>query len=529
MSPARPWPFGSTPHICVSLAEPTVAALREQFDHLAGADLVEIRLDVLDAWHDLKPETLADMVTNCPVPVGFTLRPMWQEGGFDGDESSRRHLLETAATTGAAFIDVELDAEWVTDFLDDAECPVVISHHWNSTRPADLLEKVTRIGELAPSMAKLVAIAEVPSDALPLLNAGERLIASGQPATCFCMGEAGKASRLLAAGQGAALVYAAASAGREVAAGQWSLRELVDEFQVNGWRQGTSLCGLIGHPITHSLSPAIFNAVFQERGLNFAYVPVAGEDLDAVLDLVIGMGFRGLSVTMPFKDEIASRSVRQDDLVTAIGAANTVVFEGDGFVAYNTDGDALVAALAPVQPAETSRIAVIGAGGAARAGASALVAAGAAVTILNRTKARAQEAAELSGCSSGGLEQLEGGGFDIIVNATPVGMQGTPMAESMPFPPEWLNGREVVLDMVYRPPTTPLLRQAAKRGCTIIEGLEMFIRQAAAQYRLLIDDPGVKPLDAMRNVAERLLVNDRVTGKDIVGGGTDDARPRRSP
>ena len=172
---------------------------------------------------------------------------------------------------------------------------------------------------------------------------------------------------------------------------------------------------------------------------------------------------------------------------------------------------------------------MIGAGGAARAGASALVAAGAAVTILNRTKARAQEAAELSGCSSGGLEQLEGGGFDIIVNATPVGMQGTPMAESMPFPPEWLNGREVVLDMVYRPPTTPLLRQAAKRGCTIIEGLEMFIRQAAAQYRLLIDDPGVKPLDAMRNVAERLLVNDRVTGKDIVGGGTDDARPRRSP
>jgi len=296
--------------------------------------------------------------------------------------------------------------------------------------------------------------------------------------------------------------------GNEVAAGQWSLRELVDEFQMNRWQQGTRLCGLIGHPISHSLSPAIFNAAIQEQGLDVAYIPVAGEDLDAVLDLVSEMDFQGLSVTMPFKDEIALRSTRQDDLVTTVGAANTVVFEDGGFVAYNTDGSALVEALATVRPVEMARIAVVGAGGAARAGASALVAAGAAVTILNRTEARAKEAAELSRCSGGGLEQLEVGDFDIIVNATPVGMQGTPMAESTPFPPEWLTGREVVLDMVYRPPTTPLLRHATERGCTTIEGLEMFIRQAAAQYRLLMDDPDAEPLDAMRNVAERLLMNE---------------------
>ena len=521
MSPAPRWPFGPDTRVCVSLAEPNAAALRQQFGRLDGADLVEIRLDALDARNDLEPQTLADLVAGCPLPVGFTLRPAWQGGGFEGDESGRRRSIEHAAAAGAAFVDVELDAEWVTDFLQRAGCPVIVSHHWDSTRPPDLPEKVARIRELAPSMAKLVATADVPSDALPLLGAGEQLIASGQPATCFCMGEAGKASRLLAAGRGAALVYAAVAVGSEVAAGQWPLRELVEELRVSGWRRGTGLCGLIGHPIGHSLSPAIFNAVFQERGLDVAYVPVAGEDLDAVLDLVIGMGFRGLSVTMPFKDEIASRSARRDQIVTATGAANTVLFEDDGLAAYNTDGAAVVAALAGVGPVETARIAVVGAGGAARAGAAALVGAGASVTIFNRTEARAREAAELAGASSAGLEQLEGGGFDIVINATPVGMQGTPMAESTPFPPEWLSGREVVFDMVYRPRTTPLLRQAAKRGCRTIEGLEMFVRQAAAQYRLLTGDPGVEPLDMMRDVVERLLVDDRVAAQEATDGGTD--------
>ena len=502
------WPFGSDTRICVSLGEPNTAALREQFDHLEGADLVEIRLDALDTLHDLTREALTDLVMNSPVPVGFTLRPMWQDGGFDGDESDRRRFLEEASISGAAFIDVELDTEWAADFLDDAQCPVVASHHWNSARPSDLSQKVERIGKLAPSMAKLVATAEVPSDSLPLLSAGEQLIMSGQPATCFCMGEAGKASRLLAAGQGAALVYAAASVGNEVAAGQWSLRELVDEFQMNRWQQGTRLCGLIGHPISHSLSPAIFNAVIQEQGLDVAYIPIAGGNLDAALDLAREMDFQGLSVTMPFKDEIALLSTRQDDLVATVGAANTVVFEDDGFVAYNTDGSALVDALATVRPVERAKIAMVGAGGAGRAGASALIAAGAAVTIVNRTEAHAKEAAELCSCSGGGLQRLEVDDFDIIVNATPVGMRGTPLAESTPFPPKWLSGREVVLDMVYRPPNTPLLREAIERGCTTIQGLEMFIRQAAAQYRLLMGDPGVEPLRAMRNAAEKLLTNE---------------------
>ncbi|SVC07055.1 uncharacterized protein METZ01_LOCUS259909, partial [marine metagenome] len=110
------WPFGSDTRICVSLDGPNTAALREQFDHLEGADLVEIRLDALDTLHDLTREALTDLVMNSPVPVGFTLRPMWQDGGFDGDELDRRRFLEEAAASGAAFIDVELDAEWVADF-----------------------------------------------------------------------------------------------------------------------------------------------------------------------------------------------------------------------------------------------------------------------------------------------------------------------------------------------------------------------------------------------------------------------------
>ena len=521
MSAASVWPFGPRTKICVSLAETDTGKLADRFGALDGADLAEIRLDALDAPGELTASAVAALVDRCPVPVGFTLRPVWQGGAFEGDEQERRVLLEQAAASGAAFVDVELEADWVADYLERSPCPVIVSHHWSIAQPGDVAEKVARAAALAPSMAKLVGIADVPSDALPLLSAADELIGAGQPATCFCMGVAGRASRLLAAARGAALVYAAPAAGSEVAAGQWALRELVDELRIGGWRPATALCGLIGHPIGHSLSPAIFNAVFQERGLDFAYVPVAGQDLDRVLELVAAMGFRGLSVTMPFKDEIAARSARRDDLVEATGAANTVLFEEDGLASYNTDGGAVVAALAAVMPLESARVAVVGAGGAARAAAAALVRVAAGVTIFNRTEARARQAAELVGVSAAALAELEHGGFDVVINATPVGMQGSPAAGDTPFPAEWLSGREVVFDMVYRPRLTPLLRQATARGCTTVEGLEMFVRQAAAQYRLLTGDPGDEPLDTIRGVVERLLGNDRLASHNNDDGGIE--------
>ena len=539
MSPAR-WPYGPQCRICVSLAESSPARLRQRLAQLAqlakldSADLVEIRLDALAPEHQPSPALLGELVAASPVPVGFTLRPLFQGGAFAGDEGARRLVLEQAAAAGAGFVDVELEADWVGEFVAASACPVVVSHHWEAA-PVGLEACVDRAHALAPAMIKLVATALSPDDALPLLHAGQRLRDAGQPATCFCMGAAGAVSRLLAAGQGAALIYAALESGREVAAGQWPLRRLVGELGVSHWQPGTRFCGLIGDPIGRSLSPVIFNAVLRERGMNMAYVPVAGGDLDAVLRLLTGAGFRGVSVTMPFKEEMGTRAAQREPLVEATGAANTVVFGADGWSAFNTDGRAVADALAAVRPVAGARIVVVGAGGAARAAVVALTDAGAVVSVVNRTVSRAEEVAALVGADFGAIETLQQGGFDVVINATPVGMvpvgmvagggdgigpTTAPQPNATPFPTAWLSGDEIVFDMIYRPRRTALLRQAAERGCTTIEGLEMFVRQAAAQYRHLTGDKGDEPLASMRLAADRVLVEDEAQNP------THDGTPR---
>ncbi len=504
-----PWPYDRC-QICVSLGAPDPAALGAKMSGVDGADLIEVRLDTLDDPQALSADDLQGIVTASPVPVGFTLRPQWQNGGYVGDEAERRALLEIAAASGAAFVDVELDAGWVEDFLAAAKCPVVVSHHWEDRHPADLDVRIEQVRRLRPSVAKLVGTAESPVEALPLLRAGRALAQGGQRATCFCMGEGGAASRLLAVGAAGAIMYAAPSSAAAVAPGQWTVDRLVNELRVPGWGTATGFCGLVGHPIQHSLSPAIFNAVFQDRGVDMAYVPLAGAKLAPVVELAEQIAMRGLSVTMPFKEEMAGRCVELDPLAEKIGAVNTVVATAAGWVGYNTDATAIMEATATVaEVSGASVVALVGAGGAARAAAVAFRHAGAEVTVFNRTAERAAAVAQLAGAASAPLEQLAERTYDIVINATPAGMQGGGAAAETPFPVEWLEGKEVVVDMVYRPRRTVLLREAAARGCTTVDGLEMFVRQAAAQYRLLTGNPSIEPLDGLRAAALEALRENR--------------------
>ena len=175
MSPAPAWPHGRRPRVCVSLAESDPEALRGAFEMIGAADLAEIRLDAL-ADSSLDTRALADLVATCPVPVGFTLRPTWQGGAYVGAEADRRYLLGQAAEAGAAFVDIELDAEWAADFIDSSRCPVIVSHHWLESPAVDLEERVRRARDIGASVVKLVGTAVVPTDALPLLRAGRQLV-----------------------------------------------------------------------------------------------------------------------------------------------------------------------------------------------------------------------------------------------------------------------------------------------------------------------------------------------------------------
>lgn len=502
-----PWPWERT-RICVSVAAPDRATLRASLRRAGGAHLVEVRLDALRCAAALDDAGLRELVDAGPVPVGFTCRPAWQGGGFSGEEPERRRLLHRAAAAGAAFVDVEHQTPWAGELLESSPAPVILSHHWQDPSPADLDSRARDMAGMRPALVKLVSPAVRADDALPLLRAGRRLVESGQPATAFCMGETGRASRVLAASYGAGLIYAALSGDEVVAPGQWTVEELRQTIRLPQWKTATVACGLVGHPIGHSLSPAVFNAAFGASDHDMGYVPVVSAELDPALGLASGWGFRGLSVTMPFKMEAARHCHRLDPLAEAIGAVNTLTASPEGWVGHNTDAEAVIEALGSRIALDGARVALVGAGGAARAAAVALGRSGVEVTIVNRTVERAERLAAAVGGRHGALDDLESQDFDAVINATPVGMSGTGTEGETPFPCAWLRGVEVVFDMVYRPLETALLRGASSRGCRTVDGLEMFLAQAAAQYRLWTDDRSEAPLVAMREAARVRLGQD---------------------
>lgn len=494
---------GSGCRICVSVARGRFEALPAAIAAAAAADLVEVRLDALEDPDACDGDALAGLVKASPVPVGFTCRPVWQGGGYRGGEADRRALLERAGISGAAFVDVEAEADWAVEFLSSCPAPVLLSHHWQQVRPRDVSRRAGSMLQLRPAVVKLVAPAATAADALPLLRAGARLVQQGQAATAFCVGETGRASRLLVAAYGGALTYAAAEGGQEVAEGQWPLSFLREEIRLGRWRRGFRCCGLLGHPVGHSLSPRIFNAAFAAAGQPLGYLPVASASLEPALKLADGWGFQGLSVTMPFKEEAAAACATLSPEARTIGAVNTLVATSGGWAGHNTDAPGVLEAIRSVLPVAERRVAVVGAGGAARAATVALAGAGARVAVLNRTPERAAAVAALVGGESGPLEELRRGAFDVVVHATPVGMAGGEAPSATAFPVEWLRGTELVFDLVYRPRTTPLLQQASARGCKVLDGLEMFVRQAAAQYRLWAGTE--PPVGVLRRAAEEAL------------------------
>jgi shikimate dehydrogenase len=263
------------------------------------------------------------------------------------------------------------------------------------------------------------------------------------------------------------------------------------------------VAAVIGHPVEHSLSPALHNAAFAAAGLDWTYVAfdVAPGAAAAALEAMRTLGLGGLSVTMPHKEDIAAAV---DDLAPAAAAlrsVNTVVRGADGrLVGHSTDGDGFVAWLAASGvTVGGATVAVLGAGAAARSVVDALGRAGAAdIVVINRTPARAVDAAELAPAGRVGAF-TEVATAQVVVNATSVGM-GT---AELPLDPALLQPHQVVADLVYHPLETPLLRSAAAAGCQVVDGLGMLVHQAVLQQVLWT---GVRPDPAvMRTAAETEL------------------------
>ena len=268
----------------------------------------------------------------------------------------------------------------------------------------------------------------------------------------------------------------------------------------------TTVVGVIGDPVAHSLSPRLHNVAFAALGLDWVSVGfrVAKGNAAAALDGVRALGLKGLSVTMPHKDDVAAHVDRLTPMADRLGAVNCVTNVDGSLTGDNTDGRGLVAALrrgGHFDP-RGHRCLVVGAGGAARSVIAALADAGAAeVVVVNRTRARAETAAALAGSVGRVGEAADAGHCDLVVNATPTGMAGSSGSSGSSAPDQWaldpglLGSHPLVVDLVYHPAVTPWLEAARSQGAEVLNGMGMLVHQAALQLEEWTGQE--PPVDAM--------------------------------
>jgi 3-dehydroquinate dehydratase/shikimate dehydrogenase len=288
------------------------------------------------------------------------------------------------------------------------------------------------------------------------------------------MGEPGLVTRVCAARFGAPWAYAGALAGP----GQVSVERMRREFRFGSIGADTTLYGLFGQPVSHSLSPAMHNAALAELGLDAVYLPLAGSDVDDCLRFAEGFSLAGASVTAPFKSALLGRLAARDAEADRAQAVNTIRPVPGGWAGTSTDAAGFLAGLGPVKAAG-KRVAILGAGGAARAAAVALANQGAIVTMYGRELERIRASAGSVGAHAA-LRPVPPGSWDLLVNATPVGTYPDVGASAFP---EGVYDGELVYDLVYNPERTALLREAEAKGCLAVGGLGMLIEQARLQVR----------------------------------------------
>lgn len=509
-----------------------------------GADLVEYRIDAFftGTGDPHQEKAVFALLAKSPLPCILTCRSAGEGGHYDGPEEARALLLDTVARADhpgqspPRFIDVE-DVAYTGSprtraLVDKAigrgrprhelDASLILSMHDFEGRPHDLSRRIVRMcAEPAASVVKVAYRARTVRDNLELLDLVGQC---GHPAIALGMGPFGTMSRVLAPKFGAFLTFAALREGAATAPGQPTLRELLATFRFRSVFPSTRVYGVIGWPVTQSLSPLVHNAGFAHNGHDGVYVPLpvaASNDAEAtfaslkatLLELIDHprLDFSGCSVTVPHKEGLVRLARQQgwviDPIAAAVGAGNTLVVTRD--VAQpslprvcNTDVPAATAWLrAAVGDLAGATIGVLGAGGVARAVAYGAAAAGARVVVFNRTRARAERLAmDLLPVLPPGHGPVTVGDWDHAcdarcsawVNCTPVGMHAGPDPASSPIMAERLHKcaeKPIIMDAVYRPVRTPLLAAAADAGWTTVDGVGLFVGQAEAQFELWTGKP----------------------------------------
>jgi 3-dehydroquinate dehydratase / shikimate dehydrogenase len=514
-----------------------------------GADLVEYRVDVFfedkqdstDLLED-RIDRVLDLVEVSPLPCIVTCRPHWEGGEYHGDDDERVALYEALGTSEKppAYIDVELATytrsanirQKINLAVNHPEqkrtvsTRLILSTHDFTARPSDLTRKIMAMqDEPACSVVKVAYRARSIRDNLELF---EILRDRQKPTIALGMGEFGLMSRILAPKFGGFLTFASLRDESTTAPGQITIDELVNLYRFRSITPTTKVYGIIGWPITQSMSPMVHNAGFEAIGWDGVYVPMPvaadpndPEGSDASFKGTIGellesdtLCFSGASVTIPHKERTLSipgldeLDQPHSQSVSRIGAANTIKQEWIeteeagirhfGTSISNSDGLAIELLVKQSLGNLTgSKALVFGAGGAAKAAVSCLLRAGANVFIYSRSTAKTKDLISTltHNCDDGYLGTARGLSIDdlntiiadIYINCTPVGMKDGPDPDGLSIPiPEMDNlaPETVFFDTVYTPIETPMLKAAKERGYRTIDGVQMFVKQAEAQFEI---------------------------------------------
>ena len=411
----------------------------------------------------------------------FACRPVAEGGRWDDGESRRRMVLLEAVKRGFDYVDVEYRSDFMDVAMEKSGRGLIVSYHDLEGTPEDLDGLYARMCERGADVVKIAVTPRSVADVGRLLQLASRVSAGGgKPLVAIAMGPLGVVTRLVGGRYGAPFLYASAAAGAESASGQLPADVMTDVYRVREVTETTRVYGVLGGTVRRSLSPLLHNQAFAARRVDAVYVPLQAEALEPFLRALPGLDLAGFSVTRPYKVEILAHLQEVEEQAAMCGSVNTVVVQDGTLRGSTTDGIGVVGPLKRRGELKGKAVLIVGAGGAARAAALSLRRKGARVTLAARSPRQAEEAAAAIGCAHAALADLQRQAWDILINATPVGSSAAP--SETPVPQALHRPGTIVLDMVYDPLETRLLREARAAGCTAIDGLEMLLAQAVAQF-----------------------------------------------
>lgn len=492
-----------------------------------GAEMIELRTDYLENLSTYLVRKLIDEtknITNASLPIIVTCRDPEQGGARPYPQKLRIDVLSTALKAGVEFVDLEYEnfipienQEKIRLALSqNPNSQLILSAHNFKSKFADIAKLHRHILTVYPvAIPKLVYTANHINDCF---DAFDLLYRTNGDAIVFCMGSAGLISRIIAKKLNSFLTFAKLDDKSGTAPGQLTVRQFKELYRYDSINADTELYGIIGSPVAHSLSPVFHNAGFDDIKANKLYLPLCVEgskkEFDQFVDNVLSrkwLGFRGFSVTIPHKQNALDYAMAKqgtiESLTEKIGAVNTLLIGAEKKLnACNTDYagalDAIVSKLkidrADLQDMD---VAVIGAGGVARAIVAGLSDAGARIKIYNRTVKKCEKLAAEFGCYFAALHELPNINAKLVINCTSIGMH--PNVDNTPLAKEFIKKEMAVFDTVYNPAQTLLLKDAEDAGAKTINGTEMFIKQGLAQFKLFTGTNGNEKL--LRKIVSNCL------------------------